>query len=48
MEAALGSGYRVVTGLSLELALLLPLRTEVGWRREHAWPWLLGWGPQVG
>lgn len=30
MEAAVGSGYRVVTGLSLELALLPPLRTEVG------------------
>lgn len=32
MEAAVSSGYCVVAGLSLELALLPPLRTEVGWR----------------
>lgn len=44
MEAALGSGYRVVAGWSLELALLPPLRTEVGRRRGAAWRRLLRWG----
>lgn len=44
MEAAVGSGYRVVAGWSLELALPPPLRTEVGRRRGAAWSWLLRWG----
>lgn len=44
MEAAVGSGYRVVAGWSLELALPPPLRTEVGRRRGAAWRWLLRWG----
>lgn len=44
MEAAVGSGYRVVAGWSLELALLPPLRTEVGRLRGTAWRRLLRWG----
>lgn len=38
MEAAVGSGYCMVADLSLELALLPPLRTEVGQRRDASWP----------
>lgn len=38
MEAAVGSGYCVVAGLSLDLALLLRQRTEVGQRQDASWP----------
>lgn len=38
MEAAVGSGYCVVAGLSVQLALLPPLRTEVGQHLDASRP----------
>lgn len=49
MEAAVGSGYRVVADLSLELALPPPLRTEGGQRGDAAWASLFRWRePELG